>query len=330
MKYTNRPSLIFIIIGASRKLTKTKKTTPVKGETFYKTFYRGGKCSVRERQKGATLVEVLVAIALTGVLLPALATALITSHAGRATTRQQLKAAALMQEAAEAVRVVRQADWSNIAADGTYHPVISGSTWTLAGGPETIDGFSRQVTIATAERDSGGAADPATKHVEIIVSWSQPYNGSVSEELYLSRWQDNTVWEQTAQADFTAGTVIGTAVTNTRGGEVELAAGTPAYQTSGTFESGTFDAGANAAFNYITFTASQPAGTTLQLQIAANTDNTTWNFAGPDGTGSTYFTAGAAIPPGAVDARYLRFKAFLTGDGNATPVLSDVTVNYSP
>src|SRR4051812_20050340 len=134
------------------------------------------------RQKGATLVEVLVAIALTGIMLPTLATALVTSHAGRATSQQQLKATGLLHEASEAVRVVREAGWSNIATNGVYHPVISGSTWTLASGSETVDGLTRQVTISSGERDGagalvtgGGTADPATKHIEVSVAWTTPY-----------------------------------------------------------------------------------------------------------------------------------------------------------
>lgn len=287
------------------------------------------------KQRGATLVEVLVAIALTGIMLPTLATALVTSHAGRATVRQQLKATALAHEAAEAVRVVREQGWENLA-DGTYHPAISGSTWSLASGSETVGNFTRQIVINPAERDSGGSlvqsgtADPAAKRVEITVSWNQPYSASVSEELYFTRWQNNSAWAQTSEADFLTGTVADTVITNNSGGEVELAPGAPLYQTFGTYESATFDAGANASFNGIVFTASQPAGTNLQLQIATNSDNSTWSYVGPDGTNGTFFTAAAAIPLDAVNARYLRYKAFLTGTGSTTPVLSDVTINYSP
>src|SRR5688572_18508341 len=98
-------------------------------------------------ERGATLVEVLVAIALTAVMLPTLAVALATSNAGRATSQQQLKATALMREAAEAVRIARNQDWATVATNGTYHPAINGDTWTLANGPETIDDFTRQVVI---------------------------------------------------------------------------------------------------------------------------------------------------------------------------------------
>ena len=289
------------------------------------------------KERGATLVEVLVAIALAGVMLPTLATALITSHAGRASSRQQLQAAALMREATEAVRTVRESGWNNIATDGTYHPSISGDSWTLASGSETIGDFTRQVVISTAQRDSGGAIvasggtnDPATKHIEVTVSWETPYSSSVSDDTYLNRWQGNAIWAQTIQADFASGVATNTTVTNNSGGEVELAAGAPSYQTSGTFESSTFNAGANASFNYLTFTISQPAGTNLNFQIAVNNDNATWNYIGPDGTNSTYFTSAASIPLSAASAHYLRYKAFLTGDGTVTPVLSDITFNYSP
>ncbi len=287
---------------------------------------------MHKKQRGATLVEVLVAIALTGVMLPTLATALVTAHAGRASSQQQLKAAALLHEATEAVRVVREAGWEEIATDGVYHPAISGSTWSLQSGAETIDGFTRDVTIASAQRDSsgalapsGGADDPATKHITVSVAWSTPYDASVTEDLYLSRWQHNTTWVQTTEADFLAGSATNATVTNTAGGEVALD-----NAANGTFESNTFDAGSLVNFNRLLFTADQPIGTTLQLQIATNNDDATWNYLGPDGTRATYFTADSSIPPSLASGRYLRYKALLTGNGATTPTLSDVTINYSP
>lgn len=204
-------------------------------------------------QRGATLVEVLVAIGLTGIMLPTLATALVTSHAGRATSLQQLEASSLLHESTEAVRVVREQGWSNVATDGTYHPVMSGSTWTLVSGANTSGGFTSQIVISPAERDSsgalvasGGTNDPAAKHVVVTVSWTTPYSASVTGDMYLTRWQNNAVWQQTTQSDFNAGTPTSTATTNASGGEVQLAGAGP-LQTSGTFESSTFDATANAA-----------------------------------------------------------------------------------
>ncbi len=175
---------------------------------------------IHKGQRGATLVEVLVAIALTGIMLPALATALVTAHASRPTTIQQLQAASLVREAQEAVRSVREKGWSNVATDGIYHPVISGSSWALTTGSETIGNLNRQIVISTPQRNSagtivasGGTSDPSTKHVVITVSWTTPYNNSVSTDSYLTRWQNNTVWSQATQADFTAGTLTNTCAT---------------------------------------------------------------------------------------------------------------------
>ncbi|MGH7241215.1 MAG: hypothetical protein ACREGB_02895, partial [Candidatus Saccharimonadales bacterium] len=84
-------------------------------------------------------------------------------------------------------------------------------------------------------------------------------------------------------------------------------------------------------YNYFTFTGTAPAGTTLQFQIAANNTNSGWSYVGPDGTASTYYTAGGSVPLSLVSNRYFRYKAYLTTtNGQATPKIDDVEVNYSP
>ena len=105
------------------------------------------------------------------------------------------------------------------------------------------------------------------------------------------------------------------------------------YRPSGSFESSTFDAGVNGAgYNRLLYAATVPGNSTLRLQIAANNTNTAWSYIGPDGTSATYFTADNTIPLQGASGRYFRYKAFFTptSNGQQTPVLSDVTVNYSP
>jgi hypothetical protein len=101
------------------------------------------------------------------------------------------------------------------------------------------------------------------------------------------------------------------------------------YQAYGTYESATYDLGGNRGINYLVYTAAVPAGTTVRFQVAANYDNATWNFVGPDGTGSTFYTEPGAIPLNMAGARYVRYRAVLTGNMSVTPVVQDVTVNYS-
>jgi len=69
----------------------------------------------------------------------------------------------------------------------------------------------------------------------------------------------------------------------------------------------------------------------IKFQIATNDDNATWNFLGPDGTGSTFYTLGNqsinAIHNG---YKYLRYKVFLhTEDTSFTPNLSDVSFTFA-
>jgi len=101
--------------------------------------------------------------------------------------------------------------------------------------------------------------------------------------------------------------------------------------SSGTFISVSFDAEKNVGFNYLTWSATKPAGTNVIFQIATNNDNSTWNYVGPDGTGSTFYDSPGAIPLNTVEGRYIRYKATLsTETKNVSPVLESVTTNYSP
>ncbi|HEX8964919.1 MAG TPA: hypothetical protein VF820_00635, partial [Patescibacteria group bacterium] len=102
------------------------------------------------------------------------------------------------------------------------------------------------------------------------------------------------------------------------------------YFNAGTLESNTLDLGANVALNNITWSVSSPSATTTQFQLAINTDNTTWNYFGPDGTSNTYFALNTLIPLDHINGRYVRYKSFLTGNTSNTPIVSSVSINYSP
>jgi hypothetical protein len=169
------------------------------------------------QQRGATLVEVLIAIALAGVLLPTFAQASLLAKTNRPSAEQRIQAASLLREATEAVRVVREGGWANVSTDGTYHPAIASNTWSLAGGSEVIGNFTRQIVINSIQRNisgtivsSGGIVDPSTKQVIVTVSWTHPIVGSLISTTYLTRWQNNAAWTQKTQAAFAGGTLTNT------------------------------------------------------------------------------------------------------------------------
>ncbi|MBP9686687.1 MAG: hypothetical protein KBD66_02720, partial [Candidatus Doudnabacteria bacterium] len=104
------------------------------------------------------------------------------------------------------------------------------------------------------------------------------------------------------------------------------------YAASGWLESSTFDTGTDATnFTTLTFAPlAQDPTTTLRFQVAANNDNATWDFIGPDGTASTYYTVSGTNLHADLDGnRYVRYKVFLATTNTArTPVLTSIGLNY--
>lgn len=170
--------------------------------------------SIVSCKSGQSLIEILIAIGLTGILLPALLTGLVASREGKAQENQRLQAAALLKESEEAIRSIREKGWTNISTNGTYDVAVSGSEWVLTPCPcPQISGYSRQVVIADAQRDangnivdSGGTLDPSTKKITATVSWQTPFASSLELISYYQRYLGNAVWVQTTDADFNAGT----------------------------------------------------------------------------------------------------------------------------
>jgi hypothetical protein len=91
----------------------------------------------------------------------------------------------------------------------------------------------------------------------------------------------------------------------------------------------------SATFTSIQWTpAEQPATTgadALAFQVAGNNDNATWNWIGPDGTSSTFFTQqGQAIPSSLSGNQYFRYRVHMqTSDDTATPSLNDVSFGFA-
>ena len=183
-------------------------------------------------ERGQSLVEILLVIGLSALILPALLTGLVSSREGKAQQAQRTQAIYLLNETVDGVRSVREKGWASFAVNGTYYPVISGSSWALATGSATVNELTQKIDIGDVNRDSGGAIvttggslDPSSKKVDISISWGQPYASTVSASLYITRYLDNNSFTQTTVADFDTGTKSGTVVTNTAGGEVILGAG---------------------------------------------------------------------------------------------------------
>ena len=159
--------------------------------------------------KGFSIIEALVGITLAALLLVAF-TALIsqTIKINHANT-SGLKATMYLQELIEIAKDLEQSATSTIFfATGfpspciNCHPCIGtdcvpavpADTWGFNANPETIDGFTRSMTISPVLRDwwsgnivqIGGIDDPWTKMATATISWYDGFKYNTSTlETYL-------------------------------------------------------------------------------------------------------------------------------------------------
>ncbi len=120
-----------------------------------------------------------------------------------------------------------------------------------------------------------------------------------------------------------------------------IVAATEAYVPSGELISASLDTGnqGGAGFNRLSWNleGALPPNTTCKVQLAANNDNATWDWTGPNGPGTWYstplgeniwtglYSASASQPP-----RYLRYKIRLeTTDDTISPVVDWLRINWS-
>lgn len=272
--------------------------------------------------RGQSLVELLLAFGIMAIFLPALATGIISSRNGTAQESQRLQAVALVKEAKEATRNVREKGWVAFAVNGTYHPTISGSEWALVSGPEDVNGFTRQIVISDVSRDAsgtivdfGGTVDPSTKKAVITVSWTKPLPANLNSTVFLTRYLDNLSCLQTTHADFNAGTINNTAVTNSAGGEVILGNNTKAKWCSPELSGATIDlpdgppvavAATSSATSNLTpngvFVAIAPYATSsaklAYLTVSANTDPPVPTLKGTFTLDPSKYSAPELVPTG--------------------------------
>ncbi len=196
---------------------------------------------------GQMLVEVLLALAITAIMMPALLLSFVASRQGKVQQNQRLDATMLATEAKTAVRTVSELGWSFISTNGTYHPALINNTWSLASGTESVNGFSRYITIEDVYRDAngnivsfGGILDPSTKKVTVTVSWNSFIPSSVQSTYFVGR-TDNTALIQSSYDDFNVGIKTNVQVTNLQGGEVKISTNTKGQWCKPQLSSATID-----------------------------------------------------------------------------------------
>lgn len=237
---------------------------------------------------------------------------------------------------------------NNIEWD-TYSASISGSSYDISGTnpifPLSITpGSSQNVTLTFK---------PAAANSRLVVAVTDPSGLPVADATVQVSGPSGTFTSQTSvgsvsQTDWSGGAGQTTYTDQTKfssadgginytgtAGQISLTSTGSTYVSSGELTSSTIDFGGPSVFHQLTWLPStQISGmgaTPVRMRIATNTDNTTWNFLGPDGTANTYYTSSVSdIATIHDNDQYLRYKIFLsTTDTSKSPTITDVAFTYT-
>ena len=146
-----------------------------------------------QSNSGFTMVEVLVACSIITIIVLTTMSSAQKSLQLSSLALRQTQANFLLEEGAEAVRSIRDNNWttiSNLILDANYYLSydLNSNSWLLGQTPNTIDSFTRIVVISAVKRDasddiaSSGTLDNGTKKVTITISWPGS-TGTVSKSL---------------------------------------------------------------------------------------------------------------------------------------------------
>jgi hypothetical protein len=190
--------------------------------------------------------------------------------------------------------------WIKLVRSGdTFSGYFAATTGTPSAGDWTLIG-SRTVGMSAA---TAGLAVTANDNTALCAATFS--NVAISGQ-----------WVQTTAADFNAGSNSGTTVTNTSGGEVQLATSS----LSGIFTSAVFDAVRLVTWGSASWTADVPAGTSLIVETRSG------NTATPDDSWSAWTAVANGQTVTSPAARYFQYRLKLTStSASLTPVVSDIT-----
>ena len=131
--------------------------------------------------RGFGLVEIVLAIGIITMSLYAVSGVARSSLELNRRVLEGLQAQFLAEESAEALRFLRNKNWTEITSltvDIPYFMSFATTTWPLSTATTSINGFYRTIVVSNVNRDtndritlSGGTLDQGTKKIIITVSW---------------------------------------------------------------------------------------------------------------------------------------------------------------
>ncbi|NIT04034.1 hypothetical protein GTO10_03850 [Candidatus Saccharibacteria bacterium] len=137
----------------------------------------------KKEKSGQSLVEAVVALGIALVVITGLVALAVIAVKTATLTRNRSLAVQYAQEGLEALRSVRDRDFTSLpTSGGPYQVVWTGSEWETAPGTQAIDIYTRSFTVSEPEAGK--------LRFNLSVSWTDS-GGTHTVDLstYLADWQ---------------------------------------------------------------------------------------------------------------------------------------------
>lgn len=182
--------------------------------------------------QGQSLIEVVLVTFLFGVLGTGLLSTLLSSSFISSRGVEYSLGSGYIQEAIEAVRSIRNRDWSELV-NGTHGLTTVDGYYDFFENSDSLNEgkFTRTITIEDVYRTASltgdiaesGVLDAATKRVTVNVTWEVPagLTKNIDSVFYVTNW-DQESWIQTLTEDFQLGFENSTTISTNANGEVVL------------------------------------------------------------------------------------------------------------
>ena len=143
-------------------------------------------------KKGFLTVELVLGVTIAVVVIVSIFNLMQISLRISNDSVDKTVSAYLVEEGAEAMKILRDNNWSNISSlssGTTYYLNFSSNTWSTTTTANTIGKFTRRVSVSDVYRDSNddisssGTLDSGTKEVTIEVSWTNSVGSTKTETV---------------------------------------------------------------------------------------------------------------------------------------------------
>lgn len=259
-----------------------------------------------KKNRGQSLIELLLAIALGSLFITSATGVLVLSLRSGSQNKSIQTASLLAQELLDKTRVFAEQRWLSVYSltrGQPYYLNSVGGNFVTVVGTEliTLDSFQYNRNFTVTNYLRSGTDDPSTQIIKVTVSWQQGADvASIIRSQYVARVR-NLVWRSSSPGSGVASPV--------------------------------FDTGINGsvAWNTVMW---QGGGGTVGFRLASsNSAAGPWSYLGPNGNPAAYYQPAGFNVQALITAadhnnkRYMRYQPFYL---SGSPSVSEIIINYSP